>query len=257
MNTAVVIAPEPEPRSNVATTTPADLIRLALERNAPLEQIEKFMDLNDRWEAKQARNAFVQAMAAFKAEPIEILKRKRVFFESAKGATDYNHAELSDVCDAIVPALAKHDLSHRWDVKQADGQIQVTCVLTHIGGHSESLTLSSGADQSGNKNSIQAIGSAATYLSRYTLLLITGLATKAMRDDDGRGSDKRSTPMAAEHQATITARCDAISKTMLKAVLKSYKVEQLEDIPDTEYQRIIDRLDTTERERATKQEAAK
>lgn len=250
--TAVAVMPEPEPprRSALATTTPADLVRIAVEQGADLDRLTKLMDLQDRWEAKQARNAFVQAMAAFKAEPIEILKRKRVYFETAKGPTEYNHAELSDVCDAIVPALAKHDLSHRWDVRQADGQIVVTCILTHASGHSESLTLSSSADQSGNKNSIQAIGSAATYLSRYTLLLITGLATKGLRDDDGHDSGKtESALMTDDHAATIATKCEGISKTMLGVVLKNYKVEKLEQIADSEYARIIARLDITAKEK--------
>ena len=53
-------------------------------------------------------------------------------------------------------------------------------------GHSESTTLQSPPDASGGKNSIQAIGSAVTYLSRYTLLAITGLAT-GENEDDGQG----------------------------------------------------------------------
>ena len=42
-------------------------------------------------------------------------------------------------------------------------------------------------DTSGGKNNIQAMGSAVSYLERYTLLAITGLSTKEM-DDDGRGA---------------------------------------------------------------------
>jgi len=52
-------------------------------------------------------------------------------------------------------------------------------------GHSESVTLQSATDDSGKKNNIQALGSAITYLQRYTLLSITGLATED-QDDDGK-----------------------------------------------------------------------
>lgn len=225
---------EPPRRSALATTTPADLVRIAVEQNADIDKLTRLMDLQDRWEAKQARNAFVQAMSAFKADPIEIFKNKKVLFESQKGKTEYNHAELSDVCDAIVPALAKHDLSHRWDVKQVDSQIVVTCVLTHVGGHSESLTLSSGADQSGNKNSIQAIGSAATYLSRYTLLLICGLATKGVKDDDGRDSGPKIATVSEGELQTLESLLDEV-KADRAAFLEYLGVDDLKNLPAANY----------------------
>jgi hypothetical protein len=225
---------QPQRRTALATTTPADLVRIAVEQNADLDKIAKLMDLQDRWEAKQARNAFIEAMSAFKAEPIEILKNKRVHFESQKGTTDYKHAELSDVCDAVVPALAKHGLSHRWDVKQTDGQIVVTCVLTHMAGHSESLTLSSGADQSGNKNSIQAIGSAATYLSRYTLLLITGLATKGVKDDDGKGAGPTQQYITEGELETLNSLIEEV-KAERSVFLEYLGVESLEKLPAANY----------------------
>jgi uncharacterized protein (DUF3820 family) len=54
-------------------------------------------------------------------------------------------------------------------------------------GHSESTTLSAAKDGSGNKNDIQARGSAATYLQRYTLIGALGLTT-ANEDVDGAGT---------------------------------------------------------------------
>ncbi len=225
---------EPQRPSAVARTTPADLVRIAVEQNADLDKIAKLMDLQDRWEAKQARNDFVQAMAAFKGEPLEILKNKRVNFTSQKGTTDYKHAELSDVCDVIVPALARHGLSHRWDVKQEDGKIVVTCVLTHAGGHSESLTLASEADQSGNKNSIQAIGSASTYLSRYTLLLITGLSTKSVQqDDDGKGVG-RVTSISEGELETLNSLLEEVGADRA-AFLEYLGVDDLKNLPAPNY----------------------
>lgn len=124
-------------------------------------------------------------MAAFKAEPMEILKRKQVRFETRDGdVTSYMHAELADVTDAVVPAMGKHGLSHRWDVKQSGGQITVICQITHALGHSESVEMTAAPDASGKKNAIQQVASAVTYLQRYTLLAATGMAAKGM-DDDG------------------------------------------------------------------------
>jgi hypothetical protein len=54
-------------------------------------------------------------------------------------------------------------------------------------GHSESTSLSASPDTSGSKNAIQAIGSTVSYLQRYTILALTGLATEDM-DDDGHAA---------------------------------------------------------------------
>ena len=64
--------------------------------------------------------------------------------------------------------------------------VRVTCIVSHQDGHTEETTLSAPADTSGAKNAHQAIGSAVTYLQRYTLKLALGLA--AAKDDDAQAA---------------------------------------------------------------------
>lgn len=166
---------------------PMRLLEIAVTQGVDTEKLEKLMALQERWEANQARQAFVRAMAAFKADPPVIGKDRHVNYTKKDGSVvDYHHAGLAEACAAIIAGLSKHELSHRWETEQAEGKIRVTCVLTHAGGHSERTTLASAADDSGGKNSIQAIGSAVTYLQRYTLLAATGLAAG---DNDGAGAN--------------------------------------------------------------------
>lgn len=172
----------------VQPATPTMMLAMAVERGASLDYIEKLMALQERWEANEARKAFTQAMTAFKAEPLEIFKRKQVSFTTRDGdTTSYKHAELSDVTGVIVPAMARHGLSHRWDVKQETGRVIVTCTVTHRQGHAESVTMDAPPDASGKKNSIQQVASSVTYLQRYTLLAAAGMATTSEDDDDGAG----------------------------------------------------------------------
>jgi hypothetical protein len=65
-------------------------------------------------------------------------------------------------------------------------------------GHSELTKMTAPSDTSGQKNSIQAIASTITYLQRYTLLAATGLTTKDMPDDDGKGGVKE--PIKSKEQ---------------------------------------------------------
>lgn len=173
-------------RTAIVSMTPADLLRIAVENNADLDRLEKLMQLQERWEANEARKAFVTAMAAFKREPVEIYKRKQVGYKTREGDfVGYKHAELSDVTAAIAPAMAKHGLSFDWDIHQTSGLITVDCVVTHVMGHSKMVTMSGAPDNSGKKNAIQQAASTITYLQRYTLLAATGMSTKD--DDDGAG----------------------------------------------------------------------
>lgn len=182
------------PQAQAVVTTPAQLLEIAVSQNADLDKLERLMALQERWEANEARKDFVLAMAAFKQEPLEIFKRKEVGYTTKDGEfVGYKHATLSDVANVVVPAMARHDLSHRWDVKQENGRIIVTCVVTHKRGHSETVTLDGSPDSSGKKNAIQQVASTVTYLQRYTLLLATGLAAQDQMDDDGQGAGKGET----------------------------------------------------------------
>ena len=172
---------------NLPAVTPMQMLQVAVERGDDMEKLRQLMDLQDRWEANQARKAFVAAVAAFKAEPMKILKSKQV---NIPGGAKFAHATLADVVDGVVASLSKHGLSHKWELQQDGDRITVTCVLTHEAGHSERTTLSGLPDDSGKKNGIQQIASTVTYLQRYTLMAACGLSAKDM-DDDGRGAGKQ------------------------------------------------------------------
>lgn len=179
-----------QPRALVANPTPANLIAIALQSGADMDQLERLFAMQERHEANEARKAYVDAMTAFKAEAVEILKTKAVGYwtkENPPQFVGYKHAELSDVTAALIPPLAKHGFAHRWDVVQKGPVIEVSCILTHRLGHSERVTMEGAPDSSGKKNPIQAIASTKTFLERYTLLAVTGTATKGVVDDDGAG----------------------------------------------------------------------
>lgn len=159
-------------------TSPIDAAKVILSQGVKPEDLEKILTLQERWEANEARKAYHVAISAFKTNSPKIDKDKKVSY----GNTKYSHASLANVVEKITAELSKHGLSASWRTKQ-NGKIEVTCQITHIKGHSEETSLSADADTSGSKNSIQALGSTITYLERYTLLAITGLATEEQDDD--------------------------------------------------------------------------
>lgn len=183
MDTALAKKPNGTELTPVA---PQQLLQMAVQQGANLEQLKQLMDLQERWERNEARKAFVHAMNQFKANPPVIEKNKHVKF----GQTEYDHATLDHVCKQVTKGLSEHGISHRWKVDQENGSIKVACILTHEMGHSEETVLIGAPDGSGSKNGIQAIGSTVTYLQRYTLLAATGLAA-SNGDDDGANAGPR------------------------------------------------------------------
>lgn len=200
---------EPIPQSTALT--PMAMVSQAVANGASLEMVSKLIDLQERVEKAQGRKAFDIAVSEAKGEIPAIVKNKDVGFESQRtgSTTSYSHETLGAIAAVVDPVLNRYGLSYRYRAAQGDGgRISVTCVLSHRDGYSEETTLTAGADDSGKKNSIQAIGSTTTYLQRYTLKLALGLATQD-RDDDGASSEDL--PISGAAQAAIDLIADCIT----------------------------------------------
>jgi len=213
----------------LAPTTPADLLSILVQKGADLATLEKFLDLREREEKNQARKQYIKAISEFKKKPLEILKDRKVSFQTSKGTTEYDHASLANVVNVISAELSNHGLSASWKTDQGDFGIKVTCILRHVEGHGEEVSLTAPSDLSGNKNPIQAIASTVSYLERYTLLAITGLTTKDM-DDDAAGTEYITEEMQKEINNLIKE-----TKTDKTKVLKYLKAESVEKILLTDY----------------------
>lgn len=164
--------------------TPAQLIELAINKDLDLEKLSKLMEMKKQWDADQARKAFFSAMNEFQANVPEIRKAKKVGFETQKGKTEYNYAPLADIVRQIKETCRECGLSYRWEIQDTATELKVTCLITHVDGHTEVTTMTAGPDVSGSKNAIQARGSAIEYLKRYTLIGALGLSTTD-QDNDG------------------------------------------------------------------------
>jgi len=213
--------------------TPAIMIQDAVKNGADLSQLRELLSIQKDWEANEAKKAYHVAMASFKKEPIKIEKDKHVDFATTKGRMKYDHASLANAIDKVTIKLSEHGLSLSWNTKQ-NGQIIVTCKITHALGHSEETSLQADADSSGSKNSIQAIGSTITYLQRYTLLSALGLAT-ADQDDDA----KTATSFINDKQ--LHALRDLILAKNLdeEPLCKYLEIKSLEECPEQGYMKAL------------------
>lgn len=92
-----------------------------------------------------------------------------------------DYASLASILDTVKPALSKHGIAVFQGTAFDGSLVTVTTVLAHAGGGS----ISSEASCVPIKADGQGIGSATTYMRRYGLAAMTGVA---QADDDGEES---------------------------------------------------------------------
>lgn len=226
------------PQNSGAVMTPMAMIDRALATGATPETLEKLLALQERWEAGQAKKAFDAAIGAAKAEIPPIIKNKGADFESKRTgtSTSYRYETLPALAKILEPILHKHDLNYRYTSKAEGGQIAVTCIISHVAGHKEETTLQCAPDTTGNKNAVQAIGSATTYLQRYTLKLALGISAS---DDDDANAVSDAGAITAEQYQELQALLEKTGRTEddLLIYLKLPPDHDLHDLTAEQYKK--------------------
>lgn len=208
---------KPAPAANlpaVAANSPAGLMLAARQQGIPLEQIEKMMDLQERWEKNEAEKAFNKAFAAFRGEDLQVLKDKGRTNGPLQGQ---KYATLHAFVQATKGALSKHGLGVRWSVTRDEPDwIEVTCILKHEKGHFETVSMGGPPDNGPARNALQARHSTVSYLERYTLKAICGLAEQDDDDDGSGGAPAGGSQADDKPDAVLQAGRDAAMEGMQK-----------------------------------------
>jgi len=176
--------------------------------------------LQERYNANQARKAFFEAFSKFQSQCPEIRKSKEVAFDKTK----YTFATLADITRQINKPLENNGLNYRFEFSEQGDNIVVTCLISHVNGHTERTTMSAKADQSGAKNQIQSRGSTVTYLQRYTLIGALGITT-ADQDVDGRQPEYDVDRLHKDYMA-IYRQVIQLDKTLTKYDPDNWKQER-------------------------------
>lgn len=217
MNAMTIETTTTPDRALPTVTTPSHLLAMAVEQGADLDKLEKLMALQDRWEAGEAKKAFNEAVAAFKKNPPRVSRDK----ENKQYGSRYS--SLANLVNTVNAGLSEHGLSARWDISQ-EQQISVTCILSHVRGHSERVTLKGPPDTSGAKNSLQQVKSTLTYLKGATFEAVTGVASDEYNlDDDGNGATT-----SAPDQSVVSEWLEVIADCSTQEEITNRKRECVE-----------------------------
>lgn len=186
--------------------------RLASNKDVDVVKLQALIDMQKDIMAVNAKAAFNTAFAKLQQALPTVIEKGR----TNNGA----YARLEDIIETVRPVLGAEgfSLSHRteWPDK---GTVKVIGILTHEQGYSRESEFLATADTSGNKNAIQALGSAVSYGRRYTTKDLLNIVTKE-EDDDGKkaGNVGKPDPPAKFDQwwldmgATADTGIDALEK---------------------------------------------
>lgn len=211
----------------------SDVIRLMVEKNLPPDALERGFALYERMQAMDAKQKFNGAMAKFAAECPPVPRRtENAQFQVTRAGTRQNrtYASLEDIAETIRAPLAANGLSYRWtgtDVK--DGRLTMECVISHVGGHSESSPVVLPVESKAGCSEQQKYGTAMEYARRYSLIQALGLTSC---DPDTDGNDESGGEVISDQQtADLAAMLDELGGDHKTRFLAWLGVSALSDIP--------------------------
>ena len=231
--------------------------RLATNPQLNIEVFDRLLAARRQEEDRAAMRAFNAAMSEAKGEISPVLKTRDVDYPSRRegGArTKYRYESFADVAKVVDPVFATHGLSYRFRISQKADQVTVTCIVSHALGYSEETSpLETKVDPGATGMSmVQALGSALTYLQRYSLRAAIGLAAGV--DDDGKGAGGTSPRISNEQASELALLIEETGRSQT-TLLKLVGVESVIDMNVDQYTRAKQVLDLAKAEQKARKNA--
>lgn len=164
-------------------------------------KLKEMMEMQERWEDRNAEKQYNTAIAGFQAEMPPVFKWR----QESRGK--YNYASYDDIMALARPILRKHGLALSFSQTETDSTITVVCTISHVGGHSRDATYTSPKDgpikNSDGRNvtsEAQAQASANTYARRNCLCNALDIV---VTDDDDNGQASADPAIDEEQETEI------------------------------------------------------
>jgi len=174
----LVVSPVEE---SIATINTQALFEQAIEKNTPIETMERLLAMRRELKAEAARDSYFKSLSAFQMECPIIEKKKPVCDKS--GTVRYKYAPLDDILSQVKPVLLKHGFSYTIKTKQDNESVTAVCYTHHVDGHSESTEFRVPIDAKAYMNVAQKVASALTFSKRYSFCDAFGIITGDGDDD--------------------------------------------------------------------------
>lgn len=203
------------------------ITRAASDPNVDIDKMERLMAMHERMVAKDAEQAFVDAMNAAQAE------MRPIAADADNPQTKSRYASYAALDRALRPIYIKHGFSISFDegdAREAD-HVRVLCYVSHKAGHTRTYRKDMPADGKGARGGdvmtkTHASGAADTYGMRYLLKKIFNVA---IGEDDKDGNSTGSV-ISAEQLAKLQTLASEVGGDVAR-LCKHFKIDALPDLP--------------------------
>jgi hypothetical protein len=155
--------------------------KAARDPNVDIDKMERLLQMQERVSARQAEQEFAASFAQMQPNLPYISARNAIVHNGREIA---KYADWPSIARAIAPILCDHGFGLNFSFENTADSVTVTARLKHIGGHTETNSVTLPSDKSGAKNQVQAVGSSLTYGQRYAGCPLVGVVIEGI-DDDG------------------------------------------------------------------------
>lgn len=193
-------------------------------------KLEKLLSMYERIMDRNAEMAFNAAFAEMQSCMPVIQENGAIVIREQ---VQSRYAKLEDINDVVKPILKDHGFAITFKTKTVEEGITVTAILMHKEGHREETEMTLHADTSGNKNSVQGVGSSVSYAKRYGLIALLNITTRGEDDDGSAGGAKVITDsQAADLRALIEEMKTDQGRVLKYASAKARRqIKTLDEIP--------------------------
>mgnify|MGYP005811613381 CR=1 FL=1 len=210
--------------------------RAAVNPAVDADKLEKLLALKERVDARESEKEFTRSFAAM-AQALPRVKKNGNIDLGGKGNIPF--AKWEDVDAVIRPILKEHGFSLSFRTRMEGAATIMTCILAHIGGHSERSECEVKPDPGPGRNKTQEMGSGRSYAKRYLTLDLLNIVTVG-QDDDGRASGFLTAEQADKIYSLLDA-CELPPERRAK-FLKLMNAERVEHIQQFDFARACEEL---------------
>ncbi len=191
------------------------LIAQAIDKNVPIETMERLLAMRRELRAEQAKEAFDKDMAAFQASCPVIEKKKEV--KDKYGKILYKYAPLDSIVAQVKDTLGRNGFSYAIKTEMSQTHVTVTCIARHASGHSEESTvvMPLGA-RTDIMSAPQQVAATLTFGKRYAFCNAFGVMT-GDGDIDGAPIEAKRETVAAPHTEVIRQPVRPTEEPLLSA----------------------------------------
>ena len=200
--TEVIESPQEEATHMIESPSPEALIAHAITKGLSVESLEKLLAMRKELRAERAKEKYDEAMAAFQCA-CPIIHKRKAGGETKFGKIAYYYAPIEDIIDQTKALIGANGFSYSIQSKTRVDGVDATCVVKHINGHSESVSIT--VPMTGGTpvmSAPQIVMATLTFAKRYAFCNAFGIITGDT--DTGAQESPRATRTAKSNTTTRT-----------------------------------------------------